>query len=413
MRMTKLLVIGGLLAAAVTGGAALAADWEQIFLDGPVDYALPDGTTRTLDPSCSGGPQVQPDGSLAPADTQYSFFIQRGLPRRVLFFMDGGGACWDGFTCIGSPLSGASTYSQTVDETADQLATAGGVFDTDNPDNPYRYYTKVFIPYCTADVHWGSRDSTYSVDLGERDPVTWTIRHRGLDNFLAALAWLQQDDAEQGVDLGSARRVTVAGASAGGYGVHFGFAYIAPLAPNARVSMIADAAIGVINSSFIRQALYNPDAPGTAAWGVEDNLPSWVPGFDLGLFAQGIAFPNDLVAGAFQVLSDYRSRARFATLTSNLDTVQISFYALMEGRLTDPTIIAEWYENMAAITAATASVPDYRFNIESGAYHTLLGSDLFFEQGANGVSAAEWIWSMLTPRGLGWENLDAGAPAGR
>jgi hypothetical protein len=46
-------------------------EWDPIELDGPYDYVLPTGETRTLEPSCSGGPTPSDTGQIVPADTQF------------------------------------------------------------------------------------------------------------------------------------------------------------------------------------------------------------------------------------------------------------------------------------------------------------------------------------------------------
>ena len=46
---------------------------------------------------------------------------------------DGGGACWDGFTCLGSVLEGSPVYATVVDETSAKLNDLGGLFDAGNP----------------------------------------------------------------------------------------------------------------------------------------------------------------------------------------------------------------------------------------------------------------------------------------
>lgn len=147
--------------------------------------------TFEVEPSCSGGP-VMRDGGPVPGDTQFSFFIQKRNRNKLIVVFDGGGACWNEATCIGSVLAGSPTYSGVVDETPESLAAGRGLLDVTNPKNPFKEYTKVFVPYCTADVHWGSRDTEYELPLSEDSSLKWTIRHRGSDNLITVLAWLQR-----------------------------------------------------------------------------------------------------------------------------------------------------------------------------------------------------------------------------
>lgn len=386
-----------------------ANDWLQIPVSGAMEYELPNGETRTIDPSCSGGPTFV-DNEIVPADTQYSFFVQPGSSRRVLLFLDGGGACWDANTCIGTPLLNASTYQQTVNETPEDLAQAGGVLASDNPDNPYADYTKVLVPYCSGDVHWGSRDTTYTLAF---PPLEWTVRHRGSDNFLAVLHWLRTQGAEAGVDLDEVRNLTVMGASAGAYGTMIALPFVAEVAPNARLRLFADAGIGVLNEAFYRTAMFDPDDPGAASWGVSAALPTFM-GLDENFLAAFSTQPLALVPGWFTELARYRPRAKLAMFTSNLDSVQVDFYALMEaldGRpLDDPAIPLEWYLKMQAITNATEGLANYRTFIEDGSFHTITASDEYYAPGAAGISVRDWNQAMITFGVDGWDTVDVGSP---
>jgi hypothetical protein len=115
------------------------------------------------------------------------FFVQRGNTNKLLFGLDGGGACWDAATCVGSPLTGSSTYTVSLNGLPGTIAGAEGIFNTRNRKNPFRNYTKIFIPCCSADIHWGSKDTTYVLNPGQENELPWTIRHRGSDNFTTAL----------------------------------------------------------------------------------------------------------------------------------------------------------------------------------------------------------------------------------
>lgn len=407
-RSTILLAAGLLLSiAAQAAGKSANKVWEQIFLDGPTTVTLADGSTRTVSPSCSGGPVMTPTGPV-PGDTQYSFFIKRGNPNKLLVAFDGGGACWNKETCIGSVLAGSPTYSRVVDETPETLAQGGGLIDDRNPSNPYKEYTKIFVPYCTADVHFGARDTTYVLPISPTASIPWTIRHRGSENMIAVLDWLQRNGRSRQIDLGRVRDLTVTGLSAGAYGSLNGFGFFAQATPRARHNLIADAGIGVSRPEFYGVALY-PDA--TSAWGAQANLPTWVPGLDT-MLADAAANPSLLVPLAFQSLALWKPDGHFASLTAELDITQVFFYAVMKGKWApDQQDFAEWYGGMKFITAMTASLPNYRYFIEEGTFHTFLGSDEHtYGIGANGISVAEWIREMIKPGNRTWDNLEAPPP---
>jgi hypothetical protein len=389
--------------------SSLAQAWDQVPLQGPIAYTAHDGATRTLQPSCSGGP-VRAQRGYKTADTRYSFFVQRGSSRKLLLALDGGGACWNANTCLTSAVAGRAAYSLSVTDTPESLARRGGALRSGDPRNPFRDYTKVFVPYCTADVHWGSRDTRYSTRVFGRK-LSWTIRHRGTDNLLAVLDWLQRNGrAQYGVDFALIDDLVIVGGSAGGYGAMLAFAYAAPLAPQSQQSLVADASIGVLTADFYRTAIYSATNPAGTTWNVAGSLPAFLPGAST-LLSDAAAAPNTLVPLWFQSLARLSPNARMASLTTHQDVVQIEFYALMRGDLV-PSLSApgDWYQRMRAITLATASIPGYRYYVDRGTSHTVLVSDdEFHGRDSHEVSPAQWLAAMLGASGP-WDNLDAGPP---
>ncbi|MEM1187900.1 MAG: pectin acetylesterase-family hydrolase [Pseudomonadota bacterium] len=397
--------------------------WQRIEVPSEMTVTLADGTMRDVSPSCSGGPTlINPElppgpGNLAPADTDFAFFVKPGNENRILFFMDGGGACWDAETCIGSPLIGDSSYAQSVTETVEGLEQAGGVLSSSNGDNPFKKYTQVFVPYCTGDIHFGTKDTTYTLPLGPGVTVPWTIRHRGVDNFLATIHMLntsvRKNENTLVANFDKARRIMVTGVSAGGYGATAVFPYIAEDArPKAKLNLVSDSAVGVQTNEFYSGVIYDVD--GNDSWGVVDALPPWVPAYSDPDF-----FLNQATGNAaqfqpllWQALSSYKPEARLASVTPNLDSVQIGFYAITRPGVSIAEVAAEWYLNALSILNQTAALPNYRIFIEEGAFHTFLASDRrFYEAGVLGIPLRNWIRAMTRPGDGAWENLDAGPPA--
>ena len=98
--------------------------------------------------------------------------------------------CWNDATCVAS-LALANvpddrpTYNPSVLQ-ENSPVDAGGVFDDDNRRNPFKDWSKVFIPYCTGDLHAGSSEVAYtdvdgSITGFPGAPVT--VKHKGYDNF--------------------------------------------------------------------------------------------------------------------------------------------------------------------------------------------------------------------------------------
>ncbi|MGB5164015.1 MAG: pectin acetylesterase-family hydrolase [Woeseiaceae bacterium] len=148
-----------------------------------------------LDPDYASG--IRADGPVCIAGTDYSVFTRKGDPKKLLIFLQGGGACWQGF------------YNCNVLSQAQEPPTQGpypGVFDPTSPQNPFDDYSVVYMPYCDGSTFGGDNDVN---DTDFR--FSATRYHRGLRNVSAGM-----DVAKE--MFPKARQITVMGHSAGGVG---------------------------------------------------------------------------------------------------------------------------------------------------------------------------------------------------
>lgn len=382
-------------------GVLGAPGWQQVDASSPFIDAQ--GIPR--EPACSGGPQITATGQLQPADTRFSFFIRQGNPRKLLIALDGGGACWDANTCIGSALAGQAVYNPTVDESAQSLATLGGIADLDNPENPLSDYTQVFVPYCTGDIHWGSRDTQYVFTLPDNSQIPWTIHHRGFDNNLAVLKWLRDYYKDLGV---APKKVVLAGSSAGGYGVLLVLPSVKQwLSKRTRTYMIADSANGVLSDSFYEAALGGQALSG-GNWGIENNIPEFL----LAALASG---PDSLAVATYTTLAWRFPFTRFGQYTRAWDKTQISFYNVMLNvdhpeRWADPAYLQAnalpWSIKARTYMYLSALAPNYRFYIGAGSAHTILPDNSFYqENSAQGLYFRDWVEDMVSRRSV-WRGSD-------
>ena len=141
---------------------------------------------------------VRPDGPVCIAGTDYSVFTRQGDPKKLLIFLQGGGACWQDFYRCNILAEDQSPLPPT--------GPFPGVFDSTSPDNPFADYSVVYMPYCDGSTFGGDND----VD-DATFPFGPTRHHRGLRN------------ASAGMDVAKdmfprAKQITVMGHSAGGVG---------------------------------------------------------------------------------------------------------------------------------------------------------------------------------------------------
>ena len=139
------------------------------------------------------------DGPICIAGSEYSVFTKAGDPEKVIIFLQGGGACWEGF-----PRCNVFAEQQFPPPAA-QLP---GVFAENSPDgtinNPLGDWSVVYLPYCDGSVFGGDNDVPNDPDFGIR-------RHRGLRNLSAGID-VARDTFPQ------AKKILVTGSSAGGVG---------------------------------------------------------------------------------------------------------------------------------------------------------------------------------------------------
>ena len=391
-----------LLLAFLAAGSVAQAEgdgWKRfVFEEG---QAYPDPYGNAVHPKCSGAPvpTIGPYGpELSVADTEFSVFYREGDMRKLAIFFDGGGACWDELTCIGSALAGEPIYDTYVDETVADLNATRGLADNSNPANPIAGYFQVFIPYCTADLHIGTRTTFYNYD-----GFSWPINHTGRDNVAAALGWLVQK--YQG--KGAPRTVVIAGSSAGGYGAMVNYPAIDDLLPYwTKKRVFVDSANGIINQDFYNRALEQ-----AGVWGARDGLP---PEIENAFAAGAAALPTALN----QSLGWTYPRTRFGQFTRAFDGVQIFYlnvakYLEYPQSWNDPFLLLftglEWTAKARANMLFSALTTfNYRFYLADGIDHTIVPDDaIYSEMSGSGILLTDWLHDMIYRRflfGSDWRN---------
>lgn len=171
--------------------------------------------------------------------TPYRFFINRALLQsRMAITFEGGGACWDQRAC-----EGEGDYSATNPDGIPTNymylpnAAAGGlVTPFTSRLNPFQGaqtqdWNHVYLPYCTGDVHTGSRTVVYN----DADPAAPRVQyHQGQANIKAAADWLRRN-------MGRPSELMLTGFSAGGVGATATYPLVRDvLAPRSRSSLLAD-----------------------------------------------------------------------------------------------------------------------------------------------------------------------------
>ena len=329
----------------------------------------PESTTPASDaPQSTGTPT---EASATPTDWQkispaanttcsdgspYSFFVRQGDPNKLLVYFQGGGACWFRQNCDPQMSPSYSIQVGNIDRAN------FGIFNLDNPDNPFKDHTTVFAPYCTADVHMGASDTVYPpVEEGQTDLV---IRHQGRANVEAVLQWTYEH-------VPSPQSIFVTGSSAGAIPSPLYTALIADHYVNARIAQLGDGAGGYRRT--------NNDSRPDEQWGTFDFITQ-EQGF-ANLRPETMTYESLYIAAA-QAHPDIT----FAEYDAAEDAVQKRFLS-MSGQK-DVALQQAIEANHADIRREVGNFSSY---IAGGDSHTILGRPEFYTLASNGVAIRDWV----------------------
>jgi hypothetical protein len=314
-----------------------------------------------------GWTKIEPGGdTICSTGTPYAFWVHPGTVNRLVVYFEGGGACWDDLTCSAPDIY----YDSTVDETDDPNGREG-LADLDNPENPFKDWYQVFVPYCTGDIHWGNATTTYH--WGGEDHI---INHKGLVNTSAVLDWVQ-------TGFEKPEKLFVSGCSAGAYGSVMGAAYIHELYPDVPLYQLGDAGAGVITDDFFEGGFPN--------WGAEATIPDWIPGLDIDV--SEITMPK-----LYTELADFYSSDRWGQYNTAHDEDQTFFYNAMGGT-------GDWGQMMvASIDEIQDATTNFSAYTAPGDIHCITPYDITYTREVNGVKFVDWLDAMVNDQP--WESVE-------
>jgi hypothetical protein len=359
----------------------VSQDFVMIDPDDEVPYL-----GKTLEPICSRG-------------TPWVHFVRRGTVNKLLVYYQGGGACWDYLTC-----EAVKSFKQTAGASDNPGNATTGFADLSNPENPFRDWSLVFVPYCTGDIHWGDAAVSHEfVPLpGNPDPnlPPVTIQHRGFVNAQVAEKFAREHFVDP-------EEVFVTGSSAGSYGAILNGVHLKErVYPSSQFSILGDAGNGVVPQDFLENQI--------SKWNIEANLPSWIPELDKPvteldaskLWAEAAkAYPLD----------------RFANYSTAFDGGsggQAGFFKIMnhpENFLTWLdwwTDSCEWNEGMRSqvLGAYDGAPTNYRYYIGSGSRHTMWGNNKVYTDTTGGVpTIVGWV-NAMRDGSADWVNVETTDP---
>src|SRR5690349_5487838 len=107
------------------------------------------------------------DKTMCSDGSEYYMYARRGTIDNLIIHFSGGGASWNAETAT-HPITlsdGSGYYFANIWPIIQPLL--GGIFQENEPNNPFKDWNIAYIPYCTADFHIGAAVQTYPLADGK------------------------------------------------------------------------------------------------------------------------------------------------------------------------------------------------------------------------------------------------------
>jgi len=330
--------------------------------------SVPVPTTPTLEP---GWTEFLPGGdTICSRGTEFAYFVRPGTVNKVIVDFIGGGACWNSTTCSVAD----AIFNADVENIREAIAADDprGFYE-DRPDNPFRDWYHVIVPYCTGDVHWGDNIATY----GEGENA-FTINHKGAVNTRTVLGWVYDN-------FSAPEQILVTGCSAGSYGSAMWAPHIMNHYPDTHVIQFGDSGAGVITQSFFEESF--------PSWNAEPTFPDWIDAFDLDRVNLLDLELADLYVGT----ANHYPQNIMSQYNSAFDDNQVFYFQAMGGGSAQ-----DWSQQMfASIDEIEGRADTFVSFIPSGEQHCILGFDNFYSVNVGDEKLVDWLSDLVDDKSVG------------
>eukprot|EP00008_Paramoeba_atlantica_P010701 CAMPEP_0201478722 /NCGR_PEP_ID=MMETSP0151_2-20130828/3497_1 /ASSEMBLY_ACC=CAM_ASM_000257 /TAXON_ID=200890 /ORGANISM="Paramoeba atlantica, Strain 621/1 / CCAP 1560/9" /LENGTH=422 /DNA_ID=CAMNT_0047859893 /DNA_START=34 /DNA_END=1302 /DNA_ORIENTATION=- len=288
--------------------------------------------------------------------TAYGFQVWPGDADKLIFYFQGGGACWDK----------ESTESHLCTTSIEPRGTEG-IFDRSNSDNVFSAYTIVQVLYCSGDLHAGNVTRPYNDFRG--NPVV----QRGQANVAATLDWIREQQNQGNLNT-VFEDLVVMGDSAGSIGAQVWSGALLDKFQYKKAAIVPDSYIGVFPPNSQGPLIYNY---GACDFG-RLNLPPY-------LYQDCLNQTLTLQDVTAYWLSQ-NPNIPFAFLQSKADATQISFYIALAISIGDDPILTdgEFYSRANDIMALYNQYPNFVVYLVDGTQHTFTPNKLYYSANPDG-----------------------------
>ncbi len=326
---------------------------------------------------------IQPAGMRARNGSATGFGLRRapGSPD-LLIVLQGGGACYDFLSCLLNP----SRFNRDDFDAFVAAQGTAGVFDPSRAENPFRDWNVLFVPYSTGDVHGGDAPNTRVPGVFGRQDF---VGYRNMEALLGAIAGSAR----------RARRVVLAGESAGGFGTVLTYGLVAERLAPAPVDVLDDSGPTPEDNRVLDADLQQR---WRELWNLDAAIPDACPecaqpdgdGLDLLLPYYARAYP-ERTFGLLSFTSDAVIRGFFGTADPDCGEGGSCFVGA--GQFRDAL-----FDYRGALPANVGT-----FYVE-GDGHVFLLQDYFYTTSVEGTPLAGWVAALVAGQAL---DVPSGAQA--
>lgn len=297
--------------------------------------------------------------------------FKNSASKKVMFFFQGGGACFDLQTCLTNPSTVAA---------GDKTGPGGGILDRSNAANPVKDWNFVFLPYCTGDVFGGTR-ADVTVD-GADGPQKFV-------GYLNTQAFLQRVVPT----FPDATDVLVTGVSAGGFGASTSVILIQRAFPNVKVKLIDDSG-PPMGSPALATCLQKT---WRETWGLDQSILK-----DCGAACPK---PDDFSFDYGIHLTKTFSNRLSGLIESAEDSIISGFYGIGNNDCTGillltPVSGADFQKALVTYRdTLKSSAPNFGTYFPPGSQHTWLQGDSFYTGNIGGEKLLDWVTNIINDKG--------------
>lgn len=303
----------------------------------------------------------------------YAFWIRLAPdgspPENVVVHMQGGGICLFNNDC--------RQVSSGLFRALDNNLPTGGYLSNTNASSPFRDWTKVYLPYCTQDVHLGGGATSEFPDI--------TVHRFGALNVRAALRyvrdvlWAKLDESAEGYRP-DRLRVLFGGTSAGGFGASFNYHYLLDDLRWSRATAAPGAALGIDNGEILGMRGLNVLF---ASWGSQPMQPPYCRKRQCSV----VPLLQELHSERLGKIPEQQ----LLNVSNQVDNTQVA--------TTYFDSLREWIDAHRAAYCDTQGLPGLRYFLPAvpSHIHGILGSSSRFPTGlrSHDVTLGEWLGNAM------------------